>query len=211
MHHGAYMTEEDRRNTVETSARLLYPCWYWRNSISTCLSQLRSSPPHLCDYCEGGRIHKSKSPATTHLLPACTLLAYISLPCSIRQYCTSPHGIHCIPVPDNMYIHTELPCTVLLGELIVSKCVADMYLLTISSPNINQVAMSLYDIMYAHGIHFATMYVVFYYSCMCLESVLAVSILTSQYCIILYSILCVCTVHMYICMYNVHSFCTCFV
>ena len=158
MRHGAYMTEEDWSNTVETPARLLYPCWYWRNSISTCLSQLRSSPPHLCDYCEGGRIHKSKSSATTHLLPACTLLAYISLPCSIRQYCTSPHGIHCYQsLTTCTYVHTELPCTVLLGELIVSKYVADTYLLTISSPNINKVAMSLYDIMHTPGIHFATM------------------------------------------------------
>ena len=37
--------EEDRSNTVETSARISYPRWYWRTVYPTCLSQLRS--PHF--------------------------------------------------------------------------------------------------------------------------------------------------------------------
>ena len=202
------MTEEDWSNTVETSARLLYPCWYWRNSISTCLSQLRSSPPHLCDYCEGGRIHKSKSSATTHLLPVCTHLTYISLPCSIRQYCTSPHGIHCIPVPDNMYVHTYRATMYSPIGRSDREQIRSRYVFAHDQFARYQQSSNEPLRYHAHSWHTFCYHVVFYYSRMCLEYVLAVSILTSQYCIILHVILCVCTVHMYVCMYNVHSFCT---
>ena len=177
------MTEEDWSNTVETSARLLYPFWYWRNSISTCLSQLRSSPPHLCDYCEGGRTHKSKSSATTHLLPVCTLLAYIVLPCSIRQYCTSPHGIHCISVPDNMYVHTELPYTLLCVCVCVYVCTLLAYIL---------LPCSILLQSYVPRVRACSEHANF---------------------TILYYIVCntVCMYCTYVCMYNVHSFCTCLV
>ena len=135
MHHGAYMTE-DWSNSVETSARFLYPRWYWRNSISTCLRN-----PHFTYV----TIVKGVEHTSQNLLPPHTFCLHVHSWHTFRYHAvfdnTALHLMAFIAyqsLTTCMYVHTELPCTVLLGELIVSKYTADTYLLTISSPNINQ-------------------------------------------------------------------------